>query len=58
MEKPQYHEVFLETLREAFSPEIEVRYEVVGEGRTVEQNTETDSFVEKVVDFFDGEIMS
>ena len=58
MEKPQYHEVFLETLREVYSPEIEVRYEVVNDGRTVEQNTETDSFVEKVVDFFDGEIMS
>ena len=58
MEKPQYHEVFLETVREVLSSGLDVKYEVVSEGRTVEKSIDGDSFVEKVVEFFDGEIMS
>ncbi len=55
MEKPYYNEVFLGVLKEKFGGRVPVKYELLSQTNKIIE--EQSDFVEKVVDFFDGELI-
>jgi DNA polymerase III subunit gamma/tau len=55
MEKPYYNDIFLEVLKEKFGGRVMVKYDLLNEkNKVVEDKSD---FVERVVDFFDGELI-
>jgi len=55
MEKPYYNDIFLEVLKDKFKGRVIVKYDLLNErNKVVEDKTD---FVERVVDFFDGELI-
>ena len=58
MEKKDYGSVLLEVLREKIHPDLNIRYEVSGFHGINEKNiNKKNQLVEKLVEFFDGEIV-
>jgi len=55
MEKPYYNDVFLGVLKDKFGGKVMVKYDLLSKSKKV--IGEKSNFVEKVVDFFDGEII-
>jgi len=55
MEKPYYNDVFLGVLKDKFGGKVIVKYDLLSKSKKV--IGEKSNFVEKVVDFFDGEII-
>jgi len=55
MEKPYYNDIFLGVLKDKFKGKVIVKYDLLNEkNKIVEDKTD---FVERVVDFFDGELI-
>ena len=55
MEKPYYNDVFLGVLKDKFGGRVVVKYDLLNEkNKAVEEKSD---FVERVVDFFDGELI-
>lgn len=55
MEENQYRDIFLSSMRELTHPKLKIVYEIVGE-----KNKKTEagkSFSDKIIEFFDGELM-
>lgn len=55
MENKIYHEVFLEVVKRIISPEIKIKYIIIGKKKATED--ENSDFTKKIVDFFGGEII-
>lgn len=55
MEKPYYNDIFLEVLKDKFGGRVFTKYELLNEKNKVVE--EKSDFVERVVDFFDGELI-
>ena len=55
MEKPYYNDVFLGVLKDKFGGKVVVKYDLLNEKNKVIE--EKSDFVERVVDFFDGELI-
>ena len=56
MEKAENNKYLLEALRTIIHPSVETRYELIGQ-RKAEKKEENVSFADKVVEFFDGELI-
>ncbi|MGB6129952.1 MAG: DNA polymerase III subunit gamma/tau [Psychrilyobacter sp.] len=55
MEKPYYNDIFLGVLKDKFGGRVAVKYDLLNEkNKIVEDKSD---FVERVVDFFDGELI-
>ncbi|MCS5421432.1 MULTISPECIES: DNA polymerase III subunit gamma/tau [Psychrilyobacter] len=55
MEKPYYNDIFLGVLKDKFGGRVVVKYDLLNEkNKVVEDKSD---FVERVVDFFDGELI-
>ena len=55
MEKPYYNDIFLSVLKDKFGGRVLVKYDLLNEkNKVVEDKSD---FVERVVDFFDGELI-
>jgi DNA polymerase-3 subunit gamma/tau len=55
MEKPHHNEVFLGVLKDKLGGDIKVQYDILTKTNKVIE--EKSDFVEKVMDFFDGELI-
>lgn len=55
MENKIYHEVFLEVVKRIISPDIKIKYIIIGKKKATED--ENSDFTKKIVDFFGGEII-
>jgi len=57
MEKAENNKHLLSALRSIIHPSVETKYEIIGGRRQVENKEENVSFADKVVEFFDGELI-
>ena len=55
MEKPYYNDIFLGVLKDKFGGRVAVKYDLLNEKNKVVEGKS--DFVERVVDFFDGELI-
>jgi DNA polymerase-3 subunit gamma/tau len=56
MEESQYSGIFLDSMRAVTHPKLKIVYEIVGEKNKKVENEK--SFSDKIVEFFDGEVLS